>query len=107
MRTLHRDAISLSVTALAAAMTATSALADVRIQVDVTTVRSIDGHSELDRNKFFAVCDSGSIAQRAPDDQTLDFLLDDLDVRFGRQLGPVRWGLGGRASYQEDPSRPG
>ncbi|MEM1208261.1 MAG: beta-agarase [Planctomycetota bacterium] len=78
------------------------------ITIDPTTFRQIDGIGELDRNTVFGMCDPGkAFDQRIDSTQRMEFLLGDLGVTFGRQLGPVNavtnWGPG----VVEDPQRPG
>ncbi|MEM0913302.1 MAG: beta-agarase [Planctomycetota bacterium] len=84
------------------------AIEPVTVSVDPTTLRQIDGIGELDRVTVFGMCDQGkAFDKRIDKPERMKFLLDDLNITFGRQLGPVNsvtnWGPG----VVEDPKRPG
>ena len=72
------------------------------IQPHVT--RSIGGVSEVDRSRYFSVSDSGTNFDKRMPDEIYDYLVNDLGITFGRQLGPVQWLA---AKLPEDPNRPG
>ncbi|MEM6884990.1 MAG: beta-agarase [Verrucomicrobiota bacterium] len=73
--------------------------------VDPGTTRAIGGISELDRKVYFSVCDPGAgFENRIKDDAMYDYLVNELDISFGRLLGPVKWTA---KSLKEDPNRPG
>lgn len=58
----------------------------------------------MDRKRYFAVADHGTnFDQRVPD-EIYDYMVNDLGIAFGRQLGPVMWTA---KSLKEDPNRPG
>jgi hypothetical protein len=71
--------------------------------------RSIAGHSQLNRVKFFSLADSGSWFESKTENMLTgtDYFLDTLDLSFGRALGLVysetRWGN----TIREDAARPG
>lgn len=80
----------------------------VMITVDPHATRSIAGESELDRKRYFAVCDpGGGIEKRARTPERYHELVDDLGISFGRQLGPIAWLAKNRNTVREDPARPG
>ncbi len=82
--------------------------ATVTITVDPHTTRSIAGESELDRKRYFGICDAGKdFDQRASKIGTYDTLVDDLNISFGRQLGVVAWPAQNPNIVREDPARPG
>lgn len=77
----------------------------VKLILDVTTRRSIGGISELNRLKYFNLCDDGlNFYDHVPSRDAGDALLDELNISFGRMIG-----LTGRIarSVTEDPDRPG
>ncbi|MEM9420246.1 MAG: beta-agarase [Planctomycetota bacterium] len=81
---------------------------EVVLKIDPSVQRSIQGISALDRESVFAMCDPGKGFDKRIDSQDrMKFLLNELNVSFGRQLGPVmsvvKWGGG----VDEDPNRPG
>lgn len=71
--------------------------------------RSIAGHSELNRIKFFSLSDPGGWFEDKTENMLTgtDYFLDTLDLAFGRALGFVysetRWGN----TIREDAARPG
>jgi len=71
--------------------------------------RSIAGHSELNRIKFFSLSDPGGWFESKTENMLTgtDYFLDTLDLAFGRALGLVysenRWGN----TIREDAARPG
>jgi hypothetical protein len=79
-----------------------NAQSQIIVQPNVT--RAIGGVSEVDRKRYFSVSDHGTnFDKRVPDD-IYDYLVHDLGITFGRQLGPVMWTA---SSLPEDPDRPG
>ncbi|MEM6964878.1 MAG: T9SS type A sorting domain-containing protein [Bacteroidota bacterium] len=81
---------------------------NISIDIHPGHTRAIQGHSELNRLKYFNLCDKGSWFEgKASDKGGASYFLDDRNVSFGRDLGLVysekNWGN----SLQEDPSRPG
>lgn len=75
-----------------------------KIVVRPEVTRAVGGVSEVDRKRYFAVADhGGGFDQRMPP-EIYDYLVNDLGVSFGRQLGPVMWTA---KSIGEDPNRPG
>ncbi|MBB6431240.1 beta-agarase [Algisphaera agarilytica] len=97
---------------LCAAVLPTTAVAEpadeVVLKIDPSIQRSIGGISALDRDAVFAMCDPGTgFDKRIDSPDRMKFLLSELNVSFGRRLGPingvVKWGPG----VDEDPSRPG
>lgn len=107
---MDRKLIMLAVTgALASGVFAASRKSQgrVRIMVYPTVSRIIVDESELDRNKYFALCDQGTdFRRRCRDDERYEFLVKQ-GITFGRNLGPVngvvKWGK----AVREDPNRPG
>lgn len=75
------------------------------IMLDATTVRSIGGISELNRAKYFNVCDDGhNFYDHVPSKEAGDYLIDSLNIEFGRMIGAARKIA---RHVTEDPSRPG
>lgn len=82
--------------------------ATVTIRVDPSTTRSIEGESMLERSRYFAISDSGAhFENRVSNAEMFDHLVDDLQISFGRELGPVKWLAKDRNLVREDPNRPG
>lgn len=80
----------------------------VTIEVKPSITREIGGISELDRKVYFAVSDNGAnLDGRVQDEAMYDFLVDDLNIRFGRALGPVMAVTYWNKWITEDPNRPG
>ena len=80
----------------------------VRISVDPYTTRAIRGISELDRTKYFGLCDHGrDFDRRCKDEGRYEWLVHENGITFGRKLGlitgPDRWGK----AVREDADRPG
>ncbi|MEM6551138.1 MAG: beta-agarase [Planctomycetota bacterium] len=84
-----------------------NAAAQTTITVEPTVFRQIDGIGELDRQTLFNLADGGQKFDQRVEPDIIRFLLDDLNVTFGRRLGPVMsytyWGN----HVTEDPDRPG
>ncbi len=77
-------------------------IAQVLIQPDVT--RFIGGYSQLDRKKYFNLCDHGSDFDLRASSKIYSELITDFGAYFGRRLGCLsRWAT----DLNEDESRPG
>ncbi|MGC6455284.1 MAG: beta-agarase [Coraliomargaritaceae bacterium] len=76
--------------------------AEIHIFPELT--RAIGGVSELDRKRYFSVSDHGTGFDKRMPDEIYDYLVNDLGITFGRQLGPVKWTA---SRLPEDPNRPG
>ncbi|MEO0796237.1 MAG: beta-agarase [Verrucomicrobiota bacterium] len=75
------------------------------IVVEPNVTRAVQGVSEVDRKRYFAICDSGGYFPNQVKDQAMyDYLVNDLEISFGRALGPVKWIA---QNTKEDPERPG
>ncbi|MEN8862245.1 MAG: beta-agarase [Lentimonas sp.] len=75
-----------------------------RIRVHAGITRAIGGVAEVDRARYFSVSDHGTgFDQRVPE-EIYEYLVHDLGISFGRQLGPVKWTA---STLPEDPKRPG
>lgn len=84
---------------------AMSALADApsTILVQPEIARSIEGHGTLNRNRYFGICDQGSaFKKRCKSDERYHFLINELNISFGRKLSLVKYG-----KKPEDPNHPG
>ncbi|MGJ8639965.1 MAG: beta-agarase [Opitutaceae bacterium] len=80
----------------------------VQIQVIPTITRQIGGIAELDRKVYFAVADSGeNLDKKVSTPEIYDYLTNELNVRFGRQLGPIQAVVKWNDWTREDPDRPG
>jgi len=82
--------------------------AGARITVDPHCTRSIRGRSELERVKYFGLCDHGrDFDRRCRSAERYRYLVRDNGITFGRKLGVVkglsRWSKAVRA----DENRPG
>ena len=78
---------------------------EVELSLDATVQRSIGGVSELSRQKYFNVCDDGlNFYEHVPSKEAGDFLIDSLNISFGRMIGLVRHVS---RNVKEDPDRPG
>jgi len=75
------------------------------VTVELGTTRAIEGISMLQRNRYFTISDDGvGFEQRVGSQERYRYLIDELQVNFGRRLGPVkRWAR----SVKEDPDRLG
>ena len=70
--------------------------------------RRIGGESELDRKRYFAICDPGTdFDRRVGSQDRYRYLTEELNISFGRRLGVVNWPAGGGNMVREDPLRPG
>ncbi len=77
----------------------------VELILDATTSRSIGGVSELNRQKYFNICDDGlNFYDHVPSKEAGDYLIDSLHVSFGRMIGLARHVS---RHVTEDPNRPG
>ncbi|MFC2098569.1 hypothetical protein ACFLSP_02370 [Bacteroidota bacterium] len=77
----------------------------VKLDLDLTTSRSIGGVTELNRQKYFNVCDDGqNFYNHVPSKEVGDYLIDTLKIEFGRMIGAARRVARG---VKEDPNRPG
>jgi hypothetical protein len=74
------------------------------IVVEAETTRAIGGVSEVDRKRYFCVSDQGSGFDKRMKPEVYDYLVHELDIHFGRSLGPVKYVA---STLPEDPSRPG
>ncbi|MEN1677984.1 MAG: beta-agarase [Planctomycetota bacterium] len=80
----------------------------VELAVYPTITRSIAGVSELDREKYFSMCDPGTnFDQRMRSPERVEYLLGELNATFGRNLGPINSAVGDADRLGEDPERPG
>ncbi len=100
---------SISLTAFV--LTAIAAFAEsdkATITVSPSTTRSIEGVSEVERERYFALADSGdNLDKRVQNESQFKLLAEDLGVRFGRSLGPVMAQTKWSKTVFEDPNRPG
>ncbi|RME93837.1 MAG: beta-agarase, partial [Verrucomicrobia bacterium] len=73
--------------------------------VEPETTRAIQGIAEVDRKRYFAISDSGrGFDRRVRDEAMYDYLVHELGIAFGRDLGIVR---SAARRLREDASRPG
>lgn len=78
------------------------------LTIDPTSRRAIGGVVELDRQTFFSLSDQGKeFDQRMDSPERMEFLLGELNITFGRQLGPVNAVTHWSKAVHEDPQRPG
>lgn len=95
--------------ALLASLPAVSSLAEsVELTIDPDALRLIEGVGELDRVTFFGLCDAGrGFDRRIDSPERMAYLLGDLNITFGRQLGPVQSVTHWNPIVREDADRPG
>ncbi|MEO0795503.1 MAG: beta-agarase [Verrucomicrobiota bacterium] len=80
-------------------------LSKPHIVIEPEVTRAVGGVSEVDRERYFSVCDPGTgFDKRMSGEGVYDELVNELGVTFGRQLGPVKWTA---SQLPEDPERPG
>lgn len=77
-------------------------ISQILIQPEIT--RCIQGHTILDRKKYFNLCDHGSSFDQRVSKEIYSELVHDYGVSFGRRLGGLaQWG----SELDEDIKRPG
>ena len=77
----------------------------LRVYPDVT--RAIEGHSQVERARYFSICDGGTFDQAVLNDEMYAYFIDELGITFGRTLGVVSSARRWDQSVREDPARPG
>ena len=78
----------------------------VEIRIDPHTILSIEGHSKLDRKRYFSISDHGQAFDRRVERiEDYQKLMRDFNPSFGRLLGPVKHRI--PPNLREDPNRPG
>lgn len=99
---------SISFTALALVVSSALAESDkVTITVSPSTTRWIEGISEVERQRYFALADSGNnLDKRVQNESQFKLLAEELGVMFGRSLGPVMAQTKWSKTVFEDPNRP-
>ncbi len=79
-------------------------LAQVSVEVDFLTNHIVGDVTSFDREKFITVHASPEENDWNDSEDKLDYLINDLDVYFGRETGAMRYQLG---LIPEDPNRKG
>lgn len=75
------------------------------IVVEPETTRAIQGITDVERERYFNVCDPGTgFENQVKDDAMYDYLVKELGISFGRRLGVVKHPA---QTLSEDPNRPG
>ncbi|MGC6424715.1 MAG: beta-agarase [Lentimonas sp.] len=77
------------------------------ITVHPETTRAVKGHSELERERYFAIADDGRNFEERVGPEIYDYLINELGVNFGRLLGPVQAAVEWDHAVIEDKDRPG
>ncbi|RMD99997.1 MAG: beta-agarase, partial [Bacteroidetes bacterium] len=78
------------------------------IHIDPTVRCEIAGVGEMDRNAYINLADHGAdFDERVGDIDRYNYLVHELDISFGRHLGPVKGAVSWQKIVREDPSRPG
>ncbi|MDQ8191441.1 hypothetical protein [Roseibacillus persicicus] len=86
------------------ALSAASVTLSIRPQV----TRSIEGHTDLERHRYFALAHGGkNFEKQTAEGKRYQELVEELDISFGRDLGPVRSVVRWTKSVREDEARPG
>ncbi|MBK1832652.1 sulfatase-like hydrolase/transferase [Roseibacillus ishigakijimensis] len=81
-------------------------VAHITIHPQIT--RAIEGESTLQRERYFGICDPGArFPQRVGNRERYRYLVDELDINFGRSLGPVKWQVRRLPKEIEDTGNPG
>lgn len=79
-------------------------IAQVNVGVDFSTNHIVGDVDRFDREKFITVHASSDENDFDGEEDKLDYLINDLDVYFGRETGAMRYQLG---LVPEDPNRKG
>lgn len=77
---------------------------DASIFVDLNVKHSVGGISEFDRSKYVVMHSMTTTADWSDDEDKLDYLLNDLDVYFGRDNGTMTYWA---TAISQDPNRQG
>ncbi|GEA11224.1 beta-agarase [Alteromonas sp. KUL49] len=78
--------------------------AETAITVNVNVEHAVGGISEFDRKKYITMHSNIRDQDWNGEEDKLRYLLEDLDVYFGRDNGGINWYM---QQADEDPSRPG
>ena len=78
---------------------------ELRVFPEIT--RAIGGVSQVERARYFSICDSGTFDKNVLNDEMYEYFIDELGVEFGRTLGIVSAARKWDKSVREDPARPG
>ncbi|MEM9252870.1 MAG: hypothetical protein AAGB29_11025 [Planctomycetota bacterium] len=78
----------------------------VPVTVQPTVTRSIEGISDLSRDRYFGIADMGLTLGQLPADQA-DYYLNELGITFGRHVNLLTAAVGWEECIFEDPDRPG
>lgn len=92
------------VLAVGIALMPTSIYAQTETVINVDTKHSKNGVSEFDRRKFITVHSSINENDWTGEEDKLEYLINDLNVYFGRDNGSMPWNIN---QAVQDPSRPG
>jgi len=81
---------------------------NITLEINPGHTRAINGHSELNRLKYFNFCDKGTwFENKAANKGGDSYFLDERKVSFGRDLGLVYTEVNWGNSLIEDANRPG
>ncbi|MGJ8724484.1 MAG: beta-agarase [Roseibacillus sp.] len=91
----------------ATAAPTTKASATVLLTINPEITRSIEGHSQLERQRYFALAESGKGFAKRVDEEHYHHLVNELDISFGREIGPIRSVVNYSRAVRQDLNRPG
>ena len=79
-----------------------------KLKVDPFYLRKIGGISEVKRETYFGLSDPGlGFDTRVKKDERYEYLINELQINFGRRLGVVHPVVVDEGLVLEDPARPG
>ena len=79
-----------------------------KLKVDPFCLRKIGGISEVKRETYFGLSDPGlGFDARVKKDERYEYLVNELQINFGRRLGVVHPVVVDEGLVLEDPARPG
>lgn len=79
-------------------------LPEVIVDINLDMVHEVDGISRLDRKKMITLHAPHTARDLIEEPEMFRYLVEDLDVSFGRDMGRINWDLN---QVAEDPARPG
>ncbi len=78
--------------------------AQVDVDINLNMKHSIDGESRFGRERRMTIHSSLTETDWTGEEDKLDYLINDLDVYFGRETGSATWKM---HYVEEDPNKPG
>ncbi|WP_370977827.1 Ig-like domain-containing protein [Agaribacterium sp. ZY112] len=78
--------------------------AQTETEINLNVEHNVGGHSEFDRKKYLTLHSTATENEWAGDEDKLAYVIDELDVYFGRDNGSLGWYMN---QAEQDPERPG